>query len=84
MTSGLPRQSGRLTSLLTSGLGWKCRCGPSVGGELWPEISLGSPAVSAVDNPVWIPASRAACWDDYHNETARSVKLARVIRATSC
>ena len=52
--------------------GWKCRCCPSVGDELEPEISRCSSAVSAADNPVWIPASRAARSDGYHNEPARS------------
>lgn len=69
MTSGQQRLSRRLTFSSRVRLdGWKCR---GVCGEVKPEISPCSPAVSATDNPVWIPASRAACWDDYHNEGAR-------------
>lgn len=54
------------------GLGGNVDVGPSIGGELQPEISAGGSAVSAHDNPVWTPASRAARWDDYHHGTARS------------
>lgn len=38
----------------------------SVEGEQCPKYRS---AVSGVDNPVWIPALRAACWDGYYNET---------------